>query len=128
MRVSQAVQATQSFAESVIETVREPVLVLDGDLHVRSANRPFHETFQLPPEELPDRLIYDLADGGWNIPPLRSLLEEVLAEQHEVHDFELEHEFPSLGRRKMLLNARAMRGSGESERPERIVLVFRVVN
>jgi PAS domain S-box-containing protein len=128
MKISQEVQATQSFAESVIETVRDPLLVLDGDLQVRSANRPFCETFQLPPEELHDRLIYDLADGGWDIPPLRSLLEEALAEQHEVRDVELEHEFPSLGRRKMLLNIQVVRDSGGSERPERIVLVFQDVH
>jgi PAS domain S-box-containing protein len=101
-----ALNGALAYAQSIIDTVREPMLVLDGALHVRTASRAFLTTFDVSHEETNGRFIYDLGNGQWNIPALRTLLEDVLKEKEDFYDFEVIHEFPSLGRRVMLLNAR----------------------
>lgn len=95
-------------ADSIVDTVREPMLVLSADLVVRRANRSFYRTFAVTPEKTIDRLVYDLGDGQWDIPKLRSLLEEVLPQNTSFDDFEVTHDFPTIGRRVMLLNARRL--------------------
>ena len=95
-----------AYAESVIQTVREPMLVLDGALHVQKASRAFFSTFGVSREETEGRFIYDLGNGQWNIPSLKTLLEDVLKESEAFQDYEVTHEFPSLGRRVMLLDGR----------------------
>lgn len=95
-------------ADSIVDTVREPMLVLSADLVVRRANRSFYRTFGVSPEKTIDRLVYDLGDGQWDISRLRSLLEEVLPQNTSFEDFEVTHNFPSIGRRVMLLNARRL--------------------
>ncbi|HVK19454.1 MAG TPA: PAS domain S-box protein, partial [Fimbriiglobus sp.] len=94
------------YAESIIETVREPMLVLDGQLQVRTANRSFYRAFRVTREDTEGRLVYDLGNGQWNVPKLRSLLEDILPQNTVFNDFEVTHEFPSIGRRVMLVNAR----------------------
>ena len=94
------------FAESIIDTVREPLAILDDQLRVRSANRSFYLAFGVTPEETENRLIYEIGNGQWNIPRLRTLLEEILPENHTFRDFEVDHIFEGIGRRRMLLNAR----------------------
>jgi PAS domain S-box-containing protein len=98
-------------ADSIVDTVREPMLVLSADLRVRRANRSFYRTFQVTPEETVDRLVYDLGNQQWDIPWLRKLLEEVLPQDSAFDDFEVEHVFPTIGRKYMLLNARRIRGN-----------------
>ncbi len=93
-------------ADSIVDTVREPLLVLSADLRVRKANRSFYRTFKVTPEETVGRLIYDLGNQQWDIPWLRKLLEEVLPQDSAFDDFEVEHVFPAIGRKFMLLNAR----------------------
>ncbi len=93
------------FAESIVETVREPLVVLDSDLRVEKANRAFYQTFQVAKEETENRRIYELGNRQWDIPKLRQLLEEILPDNSFFENFEVEHDFPRLGRRKMLLNA-----------------------
>lgn len=93
-------------ADSIVDTVREPMLVLSADLRVRKANRSFYKTFKVSPEETVDRLVYDLGNQQWDIPWLRKLLEEVLPQDREFDDFEVDHVFPAIGRKHMLLNAR----------------------
>ena len=93
-------------ADSIVDTVREPLLILSGDLKVQRANRSFYRTFAVTPEETTDRLVYDLGNGQWNIPKLRNLLEEILPQNTSFDDFEVTHDFRSIGRRVMLLNAR----------------------
>lgn len=95
-------------ADSIVDTVREPLLVLGADLKVWRANRSFYRTFAVTPEETIDRLVYDLGNGQWDIPRLRSLLEEILPQNTSFNDFEVTHEFPSIGRKVMLLNARRL--------------------
>ena len=97
-------------ADSIVDTVREPMLVLNADLRVRRANRSFYRTFRVTPEETVDRLVYDLGNQQWDIPWLRKLLEEVLPQDTAFDDFEVEHAFPDIGRKYMLLNARRICG------------------
>src|ERR1700678_778096 len=94
----------QNFAQDIVDTVREPLLILDTTLRVRSANRAFYQTFHVSPGETEDRLIYELGNGQWDIPDLRTLLEEIVPKSSVFSDFELEHTFPIIGRRVMLLN------------------------
>jgi hypothetical protein len=80
--------------------------VLDKDLQVVSASRAFFRNFKVAPEQTVGRKLYDLGDGQWNIPALRELLEDILPKQQAMEGFEVEHDFPGLGRRRMALNAR----------------------
>ena len=95
-------------AQAIVETVREPLLVLSGELRVKSANRSFYRTFQVSPEETENRRLYELGNHQWDIPKLRELLEDILPEDGQIHDFEVEHDFPNVGRRAMLINARRL--------------------
>jgi PAS domain S-box-containing protein len=103
-----AEQETREYAESIVETVREPLVVLDADLRVISANRSFYKTFKTKPGETAGQLLYDLGNRQWNIPKLRKLLEEILPTGTAFDNFEVEHEFKTIGRRVMHLNARRM--------------------
>ena len=93
------------FAEAIVETVREPLVILNQNLQVMKANKTFYETFQAAREETEGRLIYDLGNGQWNIPKLRELLENILPAHSTFRDFEVTHEFEHVGRKVMLLNA-----------------------
>jgi len=108
----EAGQETDPLAEAILETAREPLLILREDLRIRSANRSFYQTFHVSPEETEDRLIYELGDGQWDIPELRQLLEEILPQNSQVQDFEVDHDFPAVGSKTMLLNARRLRQEG----------------
>ena len=101
-----AEQEIREYAESIVGTVRESLVVLDADLRVISANRSFYETFKTKPGETAGQLFYDLGDRQWNIPKLRELLEEILPTGMTFDNFEVEHEFRTIGRRVMHLNAR----------------------
>ena len=93
------------FAEAIVETVREPLVILSQNLRVVKANKTFYESFQAAPQETEGRLIYDLGNGQWNIPKLRELLENILPANATFRDFEVTHEFEHVGRKVMLLNA-----------------------
>jgi two-component sensor histidine kinase len=95
-----------ALAQSIVDTVREPVVVLDKGLRVIAASRSFYSAFRVSPEETQGRLLYALGDGQWDIPRLRVLLEKILPEHGVMEDYEVEHEFPNLGLRTMRLNAR----------------------
>lgn len=103
----------REFAEAVVETVRQPLLVLDGDLRVKSANRAFHELFKTRPEETEKRFIYSLGHAQWNHPKLRELLEDILPKNSRFENFELDVEVPGAGRRKLILNARRITADGK---------------
>jgi transcriptional regulator with GAF, ATPase, and Fis domain len=108
--------------KSVFATIREPLLVLDGALRVQSASRSFYRTFQTTPGVTEGRLLYQLGSGDWDIPALRRLLEEILPKESMVENFEVTKDFPSLGRRAMLLNARKL--PGENNPAGRILLAI----
>jgi len=93
------------FAEAIVETVREPLVILNQNLQVMKANKTFYETFRAAPEETEARLIYDLGNGQWNIPKLRELLENILPAHSTFRDFEVTHDFEHVGRKVMQLNA-----------------------
>ena len=94
------------YAEALVDTVRDALLVLGNDLRVITANHSFYETFQVTAVETENRLIYELGNGEWNLPKLRVLLEDVLPHNSHFDDFEVEQEFPHIGQRVMRLNAR----------------------
>ncbi len=115
-KAERRVQRSLDYAEGIVNTVREPLIVIDADLRVVSANSAFYRTFLFTPEETQGNLLYDLGHGQWDIPRLRELLGEIMAQKTEVTDFEVDHVFPELGRKKMLLNARQIdRGGGQEE-------------
>src|SRR5436305_5857872 len=109
------VEDIQNYALNIVDTVREPLLILDATLRVRSANRAFYQTFHVSSEETENRLIYELGNGQWDIPDLRTLLEDVVPKSSVFNDFELEHTFPVIGRRVMLLNARKLQAGRHGE-------------
>lgn len=110
------------YAEGIIRTVRESLLVLDSDLKIVSANPSFYRTFLITPEETEGKTLYNLGNGQWNIPALRLLLEELLPKNTQIEGFLIEQEFPVIGKRRMLLNARSL--SLEASRKELILLAI----
>jgi PAS domain S-box-containing protein len=120
--VENSLRATLAYEESIVDTVREPMLVLDDTLRVRTASHAFYETFQVSSDQTENRFIYDLGDGQWDIPALRTVLEQVLPEQKSFRDFEVAHDFPTLGRRVMLLNGRKL--LREDDRRELVLLAI----
>lgn len=104
------IAAARDYAEAIIETVRDPLLALSGDLRVRSANSAFYDTFGISAAETAGRLVYELVDGQWNIPPLRTLLEELIPNRQQIDDYEISLEVPRRGTRCMMLNARRIDG------------------
>ena len=117
-----AVQGAQEYAESIIETVHDPLVMLDADMRVVSANRSFYKTFKMKPEEAEGQLLYELNGRQWDIPRLRELLEQILPENTVFDDFEIKHDFPVIGRRAMLLNARRIHS--EANKTQLILLAI----
>jgi PAS domain S-box-containing protein len=101
--------ATVEYVESIIDTVREPLIVLDQALRVVSVSRSFYDVFKVTPEETVGQLIYDIGNKQWDIPKLRELLETILPCKSSFDNYEVEHDFASIGRRIMLLNARQIK-------------------
>jgi PAS domain S-box-containing protein len=110
------------YSESIINTVREPLIVLDKDLKVVSASRSFYEVFKVKPEETVGQLIYNLGNHQWDIPKLRELLETILPQKATFDDYEVEHDFLGIGKRTMLLNARRI--PRPPEKPKVILLAI----
>jgi two-component system, chemotaxis family, CheB/CheR fusion protein len=118
----QQIKGALDYAEDILATVREPLVILDSDLKVESANRSFYHTFRASPDETLHHSIYQISGGQWNLPELRKLLQEVLAENSAFDDLEIESDFERIGRRTMLLNARQIAGAGAG--PQRILLAI----
>ena len=118
--IKKSADETSEFAESIINTVREPLLSLNQDLRVVTVSRSFYEVFKVKPEETVGQLIFDLGNKQWDIPKLRELLETILPQKTTFDNYEVEHDFTTIGRRIMLLNARQIqRASGK----ERVILL-----
>ncbi len=109
-------------ADEMIDTVREPLIVLDENLRVERANTSFYRTFKTLPKETEGRWVYDLGNGQWNMPELRKLLDEIIPENSFFDGFEIEYEFPEIGRKKLLVNARKIERAAET--PESILLAI----
>ena len=116
------IQDRLEYAESIIATVREPLIVLDRELKVVTASKAFYDTFKSKPEETISRFIYDLGNRQWDIPELRKLLDEVLPRHKAVTNFQVEHDFLDIGRRFMFLNAEWI--PREAPRPQLILLAI----
>ncbi|MDQ3775724.1 MAG: EAL domain-containing protein [Pseudomonadota bacterium] len=107
-RSQEEASEARDYAEAIVATVREPLIILDGELRVVTANVAFYRTFGVQPAETQERLVYDLGDQQWDIPALRRLLEEVLPRETAFEGLEVQHDFPRIGQKTMLLNARGL--------------------
>ena len=119
---NEQLRKSTEFFRGVMNTVIEPLLVLDAELRVIMANEAFLSSFKVSADQTVNRFIYDLGNGQWNIAKLRVLLEEVLPKHQTIHDFMVEHDFESIGPRKILLNAQTLL-SAHDEQPM-ILLAF----
>ena len=106
--------------KSIVATIRDPLLVLDGALRVRTASRSFYQIFQATPNQTEGSFLYELGNGEWDIPALRTLLQDILPRECGFENFEVTKEFPALGQRTMLLNARKLR---REENPTGLILL-----
>lgn len=95
-----------TYIKTVVDVVREPVLILDKDFRVMTANASFYRTFQVESKDTEKKIVYELGNGQWNIPALRKLLEDILPKNTFFNGFEVAYDFPSIGRKVMMLNAR----------------------
>ena len=130
-RLVEAQQRAQAEAEDALEyvqdiigTLREPFLIMDESLRILDANESFYERFQVTREETVGRMIYELGNGQWNIPQLREALDLVMTQSQHLTNFEVTHDFPTIGQRVMLLNARRIRRDHLPEPRDRILLAI----
>ena len=112
-RGAQETIRARTVAEALINTMPRPMLALDPDLNVQAANQAFYETFHVSPEDTLNRRIYRLGNGQWDIPKLRTLLEQILPEKSTFKNFKVEHNFPEIGHKTMLIEARRLPAQGE---------------
>lgn len=105
-QTEEANTAARVYAESIVETIRQPLLVLDAELRVVSANRAFYRMFQVLPQAVIGQRFYELQGGQWNDATLRRLLEDILVRQSTLEDFAVDLTFPQVGRKVLRLNAR----------------------
>ena len=110
------IEEAREYAENIVETVREPLVVLNADLKVLTANHSFFETFSVAPEDTIGNFIYELGNRQWDIPALRVLFEEILPQETVFNGYEVEHDFPDIGHKVILLNAREISRKGIGSR------------
>ncbi|MEH1773783.1 chemotaxis protein CheB [Nostoc sp.] len=115
-RSAATLEQARNYAEAIVETVQVPLIVLDSDFRVNKANRSFYETFQVSPSETAQSLIFELGNGQWNLPGLRSLLEDILANDTSIQNLEIEHRFEQIGQKTMLLNGWKIIQQGDAQR------------
>jgi two-component system CheB/CheR fusion protein len=114
------IREERNYAEAILRTSQAPLIVLGADLRANTANDAFYETFKVTPDETEGRLIYDLGNRQWDIPGLRQLLEDIIPRKNFFNNFEVVHEFQTIGKRIMVLNARRL--DNPDGGPERILL------
>jgi chemotaxis protein methyltransferase CheR len=114
-RLLEEVQAARDYAEAILQGVPKSLVILDQALRVRMANQAFYQSFHVSPEETERRVLYQLGNGQWDIPRLRELLEQIIPQRGEVRDFDVKHEFETIGTRTMRLNARRLVPADKSE-------------
>jgi len=113
-----------AYIRTVVDVVREPVLILDKDLRVMAANESFYNVFQVEPKNTEKKVVYELGNGQWDIPALRKLLEDILPKNTFFKGFEVSHEFPVIGQKVMILNARQIHVQGDDSFPPIILLAM----
>jgi two-component system, chemotaxis family, CheB/CheR fusion protein len=114
--LNEQVTNARDYAEAIVTTTREPLVILDKHLHVKTANASFYKTFLVTELQTEGRLIYELGNKQWDIPALRILIEKILPGKDSLSDFEVEHNFPIIGQRHMLLNGREMISDASGEK------------
>jgi len=119
---SEAVSSAERFAENIVDTVRESLLVLDGRMRVVKANRSFYETFRTTAEETRGKVLFELDSRQWDIPELRKLLKEIIEQNTSFQDYPVTHRFSDIGLKRMMLNARMLREKDKKE--DRILLAI----
>ena len=122
MQADRLVEEARAYASNIVETVREPLLVIDKSLRVKTANSAFYKTFRVDKEGTENKFIYDVGNGEWNYPALRPLLEEILVKNTFLHDFEIKRDFPGIGEKTMILNANRI--VGKEDLSPMILLAF----
>jgi two-component system, chemotaxis family, CheB/CheR fusion protein len=120
--IEDELRLARDYAQSIVDTVREPLVVLNGSFQVISASQSFYQTFGGNPEDIRGRSLYEIGNRQWDVPTLRDLLERILPENTNFENFEIEADMPGGGKRRMILNARRM--SGERGIPPRILLAI----
>ena len=113
---NQQLTEARNYADSIFATIREPLLVLDENLRVKTANQSFYETFNVTAQQTQNQYLYELGNGQWNIPELRELLERILPEKTTFSDYEVKHQFEHIGERIMSLNAREIKDNNYEEK------------
>lgn len=121
-QIEEDFEKAEKYTNGITETIRGPLIVLAPDLRVISANRYFYETFHVTPAETEGKSIFDVGNHQWDIPALRELLEKIIPQNTHFDNFEVDHTFPNIGRKRMLLNARRI--YWENKEKERILLAF----
>src|SRR6476469_4976551 len=112
----------EEYLESIVDTIREALLILDKNFRVISANSTFYEQFRVNPQSTENKLIYELGDKQWDIPELKNLLENILPTHNPFNNFQVEHTFPTIGKKIMVLNARQIKAKGKWK--DRILLAI----
>jgi nitrogen-specific signal transduction histidine kinase len=115
---------TWTYVKTVVDTVREPFLVLDKNLRVVTANETFYQLFKVARADTENQFVYDIGNKQWNIPALKKLLEEIVPRDTFFKDFEVDHTFPTIGRKIMFLNARQIFGAESRSLPQLILLAM----
>jgi two-component system CheB/CheR fusion protein len=121
-QLREAKEHAYEYTDSIIQTIREPLIVLDDKMRVASINRAFTDAFGISVEGAEGTEFFNLGDGEWNIPRLRELLERILPEKEVMEDFEVEHEFEGIGKKRMLLNARTLKRKDDT--PDQILIAM----
>lgn len=122
----EATQEAREYAEAIVETVRQPLLVLDADLRLKTANKAYYQTFRMTPEEITGQSIFQMRDGVWDIPELNILLKDLLASDTAFEDFEISYDFPGIGKQKMFVNARRILNA--QNKTKLILMAFETIN
>ena len=120
-------EGSWTYVKTIVDVVREPVLILDKNLCVMAANESFYRTFQVEPSETENKIVYKLGNGQWDIPSLRKLLEDILPKNTFFKGFEVNHDFLNIGPKSMLLNARQIHFKDDAhfgQFPQIILLAF----
>lgn len=118
---NEQLKAAHDYVEAIVETIREPLVVLDADMQIVSANAAFYRCFEVTPQETEQQSLYTIGRHQWNLPQLRMLLEEILPTNHTFQDFEVDATFPLIGHRVMLLNGRRL--ADKRERRDHLILL-----
>ncbi len=113
-----------AYVKKFVDTVREPFLVLDERLNIITSNDSFHHMFQVDANDLENRSVFEIGKGEWDIPELHELLEKILPENNFFKGFEISHEFPNIGKKVMIVNARHLRVEGDRYFPALILIAM----